>query len=145
MRKIILIISVLFYSLSVSSQKYEIDDLYGAWSDTSSTSGGGGFIFQSDSSWFLIMNGNITGGKNWKDGEKRFSNFYTSDFNSIPMSIDLIIKDLEKGNIKTLPGIFEFLEKEVIKIRIGFDGIRPRDFNKEKNETIILIRSKNKY
>ncbi len=113
-----------------SAQHYSVKDLFGTWSDTIDFKSGDGYIFLPDSSWILISDGDMIGGKEWKDGKEKFSSTYSVNFKTNPMSIDLIIRNTRRNEkFLEILGIFEFINNETIKMRISSFGERPDEFN----------------
>lgn len=135
-------LAILIASLTYGqSTKFDLEDLYGAWGDTIVVNGGNGFVFLPDSSWMMIIDGHFVGGKEYTEGGQQASNSFTVDFNTTPMTLDLIIASDSKDEKLTIRTIFEFINNDLIRLRMSNYGLRPTKFTGDKS-TVVMKKAK---
>jgi len=88
--------------------------------------------------WFVIGQDTL-GGADFEQGGHRARMTYEIDYEVSPKSIDFIVfsKDLNV-ELGRLPGIFEFLSKQQVRLSLNFSGNkRPEDF--EKGDDMVTL------
>jgi len=131
MKKIVVFlvfISVIIEYSIAQKNEYRLENLYGAWGDTLTNSSGNGFIFQPDGTWMLIWDGNISGG----NSEKGIT-YFVVNFDTTPISIDLIVENHKSKEKGSMLGIIEFIDEDLILIEFGESEQRPTKFSDPTN------------
>ncbi len=96
--------------------------------------------FDSEGYAYFEMQGQIIGGKEFVRNGKKGSMTYEINSETNPIQVDLIVTLFESNEQKKLLCISNFIDDDTMKFAIGFEGIRPTEF--DSNNSIILKRDK---
>ncbi|MCK8521508.1 hypothetical protein M0D21_08010 [Aquimarina sp. D1M17] len=96
--------------------------------------------FDSEGYAYFEMQGQIIGGKEFVRNGKKGSMTYEINSETNPIQVDLIVTLFESNEQKKLLCISNFIDDDTMKFAIGFEGIRPKEF--DSNNSIILKRDK---
>ena len=99
----------------------------------------GYIIFQKDGYAYFDFQGQVMGGKEFVIRGQKASMTYEVDYSKTPMTIDIIVKKIETGEINKLLCIAEKIDKNQIKLQMDFTGVRPTQFN--ENDSLIFNRT----
>lgn len=119
-------LSVVFISLSASSQNLSIKNLVGRWE----TADGAGLEIIDSSRIF------VTYGK-----ERKPILTYEADFSKSPCWFDFVVKDSGQ-QLSTMKSLLLLEGNDVLKWQVFDDGNRPADFISDRGYTVILRRRK---
>ena len=100
----------------------------------------GFIVFQKDGFAYFEIGGEILGGKEFEMDGKRGNMTYEVDYSKEIISIDLIVTIIDENKSKRLLCIAQRLNDDEINFTIGFNEIRPTDF--ENNDSMIFKRVK---
>jgi hypothetical protein len=96
--------------------------------------------FDSEGYAYFEIQGQIMGGKEFVNNGKKGSMTYEINSETEPIQVDLIVTLLETKEQKKLLCISNFIDDDTMEFAIGFEGIRPTEFDSENS--IILKREK---
>lgn len=96
--------------------------------------------FDSEGYAYFEMQGQIIGGKEFVRNGKKGNMTYEINSETNPIQVDLIVTLFESNEQKKLLCISNFIDDDTMKFAIGFEGIRPKEF--DSNNSIILKRDK---
>lgn len=139
MKKIILLFITTLTLMSFNKVTNSEFSIVGKWQgqDENET---GYIIFQKDGYAYFDFQGLIMGGEEFVIKGQKASMTYEVDYSKTPMTIDLIVKKIESGEIKKLLCIAEIINENQIKLQIDFNDNRPTEFN--ENDSLIFNRVK---
>ena len=94
-----------------------------------------GFLILDEEGYATIQaNGRTIGGGEFLAGNKAAYMTFEINYDTEPHEIDFVIQDIgDDSEIGRLAGIFEYLDKNTIRLALGFDGIRPEAFSGDKD------------
>ena len=137
-KTIILLFSIL--TLSSFNEVYETKfNIIGKWKAQENNEIGF-IIFDSEGYAYFEFNGLKIGGKEFIYQGKKGSMRYEVKHKEKLMEIDLIVTVIEEKKTESMLCIAEKINKDEIKLAIGFEGVRPNSF--ENNESMIFKRVK---
>lgn len=96
--------------------------------------------FDSEGYAYFEIQGQIMGGKEFVQNEKKGSMTYEINNKTKPIQVDLVVTMFESKEQKKLLCISNFINDDTMEFAIGFEGIRPTKFDSENS--IILKREK---
>ncbi|WP_181364032.1 hypothetical protein [Algibacter marinivivus] len=96
--------------------------------------------FDSEGYAYFEIQGQIMGGKEFVQNGKKGSMTYEINSETKPIQVDLIVTMFETKKQKKLLCISNFIDDDTMEFAIGFEGIRPTEFDSE--DSIILKRDK---
>ncbi len=137
MKKIFLLLLVIpFLSLTV-----ETDDakFIGTWVGEAENEIGY-MNFDSEGYAYFEVRGQIFGGKEFEYEGKKGSMTYEINKETDPIEVDLILTKLDSGEQKALLCIAHFIDKDTMKFAMGYDNIRPTEF--DSGNSIVFKREK---
>jgi hypothetical protein len=136
MKKVIVLL-LLIPTLSFNIKPNKVD-IVGKWSGKDKNEIGS-FIFESDGYAKIELRGQLTGGKNFKMGDKSAKMTYKYYADKKPVEIDIIISELNGKHINTIYLFAEFKDNNTMKVAFLRGGKnRPKIFT--DNNSIILTR-----
>jgi hypothetical protein len=97
----------------------------------------GGFVFGLDGKADIIKNGDSIRKQTIKD---RVSLFYSIDMSKDPMHLDIFGIDTSGKERSRLKMIFQYIDKDSIRVRIGFGGDRPDKFVSDSDKNTIILK-----
>ena len=132
---------LLFTFLSVNAQTTK-DQLIGKWKGEDGKEIGY-MTFDSQGYAAFEVNGQIIGGKEFElDGKKGMMEYQIISQEKDLIKLDFIVTVFEKPKkVKSLMSIFKIIDYDTIKVALGFNDIRPTEF--DVDNSIILKREKN--
>ena len=96
--------------------------------------------FDAEGYAYFEIQGQIMGGKEFvQDGQKGSMTYEINDETN-PIQVDLILTLLDSGEQNKLLCIANFIDNDTMEFALGFQGIRPIEFDEENS--IILRREK---
>ena len=138
MKKIIILLII---TLSLTSfTKYSESDfsIIGKWKGEDKKEAAY-LIFKKNGYAYFKYQGQTLGGKKFLINEEKATMTYEVDYSKTPMTIDIIVKKIETGEINKLLCIAEKIDKNQIKLQMDFTGVRPTEFN--ENDSLIFNRT----
>lgn len=96
--------------------------------------------FDSEGYAYFEIKGEILGGKDYVDNGEKGSMTYEINTETKPIQVDLILTMFESKEQRKLLCISNFIDDDTMEFAIGFEGIRPTEFNSEN--TLIFKREK---
>ena len=130
--------------IACASNKQD-QNIIGTW-ETVNNSVRGEFKFDSSGYVTMIQGSNVTGGKKEFMKDERLTTFtYTVNYKSDPMSVDLILTDVEtkREYPRRILGIFEFIGNNEMKLCLNFVGVRPSSWIETKDQKVVNLTRKN--
>lgn len=138
-KTILLLVFLSFCAIKVNSQNSQT--LIGKWNGTDFSKNKCDLIFTEDKNVSLTVNGEIIGGENFMINGIKAELKYEVDFAKNPIWIDLIAIEketkIEKGRIKV---ILKYINENNIEILLDFNGKRYKNFEKENEEYILMLK-----
>ena len=130
MKRYIILLSLvtIFTSVSSYSQTLTAKDLVGKWEGTDESNDKGSLEFVDSATLVLSMMG------------KTIPARYTVDFSKTPAHFNIIIGP--GGNQTTLQCLIQLTDADNLKWQVFPGGNRPKDFDKNDSETLIVLKRK---
>lgn len=139
MTRLFFISLAVFFVLKSFSQTIEPDFIVGAWSDTTISKTGDGFIFSPDSCLSFITDGEMT---ECIIESQNLKVHYRVNYNSTPKQIDILLINLKADTIiGVIPMIFEIIDDNIIKLATykTKSANPPIDFSPRDNVEIEIL------
>lgn len=127
MTKLSLIFTTLVLSLIQSTNNEHI----GRWEGRDK--GEVGFLIFDTKGYATIQAmGKTMGGEEFLIGNNAAYMTFEIDYETTPYTVDFIIQQIsDDAELARLKGIFEYLDKNTLKLALGFDGSRPSEFGED--------------
>lgn len=127
MKKVMLLLSSLFFYLNTIAQDKSIQSLVGIWETI--TSEGGGLEIKDSSEIFLVYGGQ----------KKKIVN-YKADFSKTPTRFDFTVQDSTQN--LSLKSLLQFVNEDLIKWQVFEGNDAPMHFASSGSEILYLRRKK---
>lgn len=116
--------------------------LIGRWKGSDTKNKTGEIVFEEGGYAYFIIDGQKLGGKDFMMAEQKAYMVYETNTGSKPFEIDFVIKSKETDEeVKRLPGIYIFLDKNRMKLRMNFgSSIRPKNFEPKSSSEILILK-----
>ena len=138
MKKILLLLIIILSLTSFKNTSESDFNIVGKWK------GGvnneiGYFVFLEENYAYFEVQGQIIGGKEFEIKGKKGSMKYVIDYTTNPIQFDFITTRFDTKETLELFGIIDVINKNEIKISLGFNGSRPIKFDTDDAITFIRV------
>ena len=129
MKKILLLfivtLSLTSFNITNNSEDFNI---VGKWEGNDDIEIGY-LVFLENNYAYLEVGGQIIGGKDFEVDGKKGSMTYVLDYSTTPIQLDFITTRHDTKKTLKLLGIIDIINKDEIKVSLGFTGNRPTNFD----------------
>jgi hypothetical protein len=99
-------------------EKLNVEFFFGAWSDTTnSDSAGEGFILSPEGDFYLIFDGNISGGEDHADSLRLTYNLHLDE---MPIILELISKGMKDSSIMKSEKVWTLVPLDSNTLKVGY-------------------------
>jgi|TARA_B110000238_G_C16108697_1_gene431685 hypothetical protein len=138
MKKILLLLIIILSLTSFKNTSESDFNIVGKWKGGDNNEIGY-FVFLEENYAYFEVQGQIIGGKEFEIKGKKGSMKYVIDYTTNPIQFDFITTRFDTKETLELFGIIDVINKNEIKISLGFNGSRPTKFDTDDAITFIRV------
>jgi hypothetical protein len=129
MKKVLLLLSVVFFYFHAVAQDKSIQSLVGIWETITSGAEGGGLEVKDSTELFLVYG-----------SQKKKIMRYKADFSKTPTRFDFTVQDSSQN--LSLKSLLQFINNDLIKWQVFEGDVAPSYFASNDGEILYLRRKK---